>query len=249
MINKSSSELSFTLIETVIALGLLVFVVAQYMTIQGNVAQSGELTRNVTQASWLAKRVMAQVEYYAASKPWTDLKYEAKDVVFEDFPDFKYDIEIKEWKLPILKLLSGGGGEDSDKKDSDTKKADGPPGLEGILKQVLGDDLLKIAHVTVYWPDGAQRSSIELGYLLVNQQKLDETIMTMKTVADAATAGAPTTGGNTAGSPPATPGTATSSGAQTTGGASTSGTATTGGAPAPPGGGLTGGTSVTGGAN
>ena len=198
--NKNShGELSFTLIETVIALGLLVFVIAQYIDIQGNVAQSGELTRNVTQASWLAKRVMAQVEYYAASKPWKELGYEAKDVVFEDFPDFKYDIEIKEWKLPLLKLLSGGGGEDSDKKNSDTKKPGAAPGLEGILKQVLGDDLLKIAHVTVYWPDGAQRSSVEVGYLLVNQQKLDETIATMKTVADAV-------GGNPAASPaPGTP--------------------------------------------
>ncbi len=183
---KNTSELSFTLIETVIALGLLVFVIAQYIAIQGNVAQSGELSRNVTQASWLAKRVMAQVEYYGATKPWKELNYEDKDKSFEDFPDYKYDIEIKEWKLPLLKLLSGGGGEDSEKKDVDTKKSGGMPGIEGILKQVLGDDLLKIAHVTVYWPDGAQRSSIEVGYLLVNQQKLDETIGTLKTVADAA---------------------------------------------------------------
>ena len=52
-------ERSFTLVETIFALGLLVTVILEVSNVQGRSLVLGEYNRKVTQASWLAKAVMA----------------------------------------------------------------------------------------------------------------------------------------------------------------------------------------------
>jgi len=182
-------ERSFTLVETVIALGLMVFLIAQFVGVQAGAVSAADYGRKIAQATWLAKRVMSQVEYFATTKKWTELSTgpSEKDHPFEDFPDYKYDLEIKEWKLPILSLLGqtlGGAGKTKEENESkDDAKSSSP--YDGMLKQILGEDLLKIAHVEVFWTEGAARESVSLTYLLVNQSKIDEAILMSKAIAEA----------------------------------------------------------------
>ncbi len=184
---------SFTLIETVVALSLVTFLVIEVAGVQGNSVVFSEYSRNVTQASWLARRVMAQIEYYYRTKPFLDLIHEEKDAKFEDNTEYTYSIDIKEWKFPFIQLLQstlGGGGGDGDKNDTKAERAkSSDKGMAQILEQVVTqifgkEPIFLMANVNVYWPEGAARGSTQLTYLLTNQAKLDESIGSMKSIWD-----------------------------------------------------------------
>src|SRR5690242_15156259 len=81
-IKRARSQASFSLIETVIALAIVSFLILEVAAVQGNSIVFAEYGRNVTQAGWLAKRVMSQVEYYWRSKPFKDLETNIVDQKF-----------------------------------------------------------------------------------------------------------------------------------------------------------------------
>jgi hypothetical protein len=203
---RLQSQGSFSLIETVIALSLVAFLIVEVAAVQGNSIVFSDYGRNITQASWLANRVMSRVEYYSKIKPFKELETNITDGTFDDgaspapcavmSPDecrerYTYSLEIKEWKFPFIQLLQstlGGGPSEGDEDKEDTKEdASGGMGkmLETVIEQVFGKEpIFLTAHVEVYWPDGAARNSTGLTYLLTNQVKLDEAIVQLKPVWD-----------------------------------------------------------------
>ncbi len=179
------SERSFTLVETVIALSLMAFLIVEMGGVQGNAIAFAEYGRRVSEASWLAKRLMAEVEYQSSFRPFKELETSLKDQKFEDAPDYSYDLEIQEWKLDIASVLaaaltsrSGGDGESS-------PLASMGEVVKLALQQAIGDDALKMARATVYWPEGATRNSTSVGMILVNQEKMDTTLAGLKGAWDA----------------------------------------------------------------
>ena len=166
---------SFTLIETMVALGLLTVLILQVATVQGQALYFSDYGQNLTKGMWLARRMMAQVEYYWYNKELKELEgVSVKEKPFEDEPQFSYNLEIREWKLPLMNMLGGG--------DSD-QNAPPDPATEMIKEQVqniFGEHLLKIAHVEVFWGEGAVKESTELTLLLTNQKKIDATVATMQ---------------------------------------------------------------------
>ena len=54
--------------------------------------------------------------------------------------------------------------------------------IEGVLKEIFKDGMFKIAHVEVFWPEGARRNSVTLTYLLTNQRALNQAIFAKKEV-------------------------------------------------------------------
>ena len=191
---RRQSEGSFTLIETVIALAIVTFVIVGVSSVQGNSIIFADYGRNVTQATWLARRVMSQVDYYWHTKPFKDLETEVRETKFEDFPEYSYTLEIKEWKFPFEKMLTmamgGGIGADEEAKDEAEDKQDEAGGgmsqmIETISKQVFGDEpKFLTAYVSVSWAEGAARNQSSMTYLLTNQAKIDEAIIQLKPVYD-----------------------------------------------------------------
>jgi uncharacterized membrane protein YgcG len=171
---------SFTLIETIVALGLMVTVILEVSNVQGRAIWFGEYNRKATQASWLAKAVMTKVEWGKDYYDLKELKFELRDQEFDEVLcprdpqfrcDFKYNIEIKPWPVPLVDMLGdallGPEGKNSP--------------LAGMLdmfkstaKDMLGEEILKVAHVEVFWPEGSERNSVKVTYLLTNQLAVDE---------------------------------------------------------------------------
>ena len=116
-------ERSFSLIETVIALSIITFLIIEVSAVQGNSIVFSEYGRNVTQGIWLAKRVMANVEYRATYTDFKELETIEQGLSFEDFPEYQYGVEIREWKLSLTKILqmavSGGLGGESEEETDD----------------------------------------------------------------------------------------------------------------------------------
>lgn len=189
---KRGEEASFTLLETVIALGLMVTVILEVSSIQGKSINFGEYNRYSSQATWLAQAVMSKVEWYASYYDFKDIKMDSKDVEFsEQFCPkdpkygecpFKYDLKIEEFPLPLVELiagqLGGGGGEEGGQDGGGLGSS-----IESAVKNFLGEELLKVAFVEVHWPEGSKRNSVELAYLLANQKQLDVQIYAQKPLA------------------------------------------------------------------
>ncbi len=181
-------EASFTLFETVIALAIMGAMIVELMSVQGNTIYFNEYATNLNRGIWLANRVMNQVDYYWQSRPFRDLKFEGRDEIpFEDEKDFSYRLRIIDWQLPIVDLLTGGAGASQEGESGDggeqTEGADA--GIGAMIKQQLGDELLKVAHVEVSWPEGAKRNSVTLTYLLTNQKAIDEKLVQFGDTANA----------------------------------------------------------------
>lgn len=191
MINKLG-ERSFSLIETVIALSIVTFLIIEVSAVQGNAILFSDYGRNITQAIWLAKRVMANVEYRASYTDFKDLEVNEPSQAFEDFPEYSYAVDIREWKLSLTKILqmaisgSLGGGEAAE--DGDDPNAAEMRFIEQGVKQVFGDEpIFMTAKVEVSWAEGAARNSTSLTHLFTNQKKLDDYIATLKPVWDQVT--------------------------------------------------------------
>jgi hypothetical protein len=186
-VNRRAKEYSFTLLEVIIATGLLVAVVLQVAGGQGSLLEITDYSKKATEATWLAKRVMARVEANYMNYDLKTLETSIKDQPFEELKDgdsdFRYTLTIEEWKLPLIDFLTGGGGKSEEEKeeDKDNGKADstiaGIPGLETMVNQIFDGHMMKTAHVEVSWPEGARRNSVSLVYLLTNQKKLDEYVL------------------------------------------------------------------------
>ena len=164
---------SFTLIETMVALGLLTVLILQVATVQGQALYFSDYGQNLTKGMWLARRMMAQVEYYWYNKELKELEGVAvKEKPFEDEAGFSYNLDIREWKLPLVNMIAGGGDDDQPDPAADMIKQQ--------VEQIFGEHLLKIAHVEVFWGEGAVKESTTLTMLLTNQKKIDATVATMQ---------------------------------------------------------------------
>ena len=181
MLDRKKGERSFTLLETIIALGLMVTILLEVASVQGNALNFSTYERNLTQATWLGKALLAQIEYKANFYPLSEMNMELKEQEFKDdlCPkdsdfgcDFRYDLTIKERKLPLIDIILGNQSQEDENEEPN-------PMTELIkdqLKSTLGDELLKVANIKVTWPEGSKRNDVQLTYLLTNQLVLDQKI-------------------------------------------------------------------------
>ncbi len=192
---KNPGEQSFTLIEVIISVGMLTAVVLQMVGGQGSVFGMIDYSQRSSEAIWLAKRMMSQVEYFASYMDFKELETTSgiRDQPFkfekgtETDAEYQYSIDVKEWKLPLFDLLTGGGPKKEGEEDEDAKPKN--PGLDAggfdsVVDTIFEGQILKVAQVEVSWPEGARRNSVSLSMLLANQKKLDEYIATKKGVWD-----------------------------------------------------------------
>jgi hypothetical protein len=196
LVNKNPRELSFTIFETIVAVGLLMAFALEMAGGQGNIVNKVDYARRSNDAIWLAKRIMAQVEYnyqtmdlkeLETTTSQKDQKFERVDQI-QDF-DYAYSVEVKEWKFPLFDFLMNGGKKDKEDENDPTKEekdpaAAGIPGMEAILDQIFKGHIMKVAYVEVSWPDGARRDKVSLTYLLTNTKALDEYLVSKKSIFD-----------------------------------------------------------------
>ena len=190
--NRRAGERSFTLLETMIAMTILVTVMLHVSASQGNMVYNANYARRMTEAMWLARGVMAKVDYYWDYQEFKQLEQEGKleraqfkEMELPEDTDYTYSLKIEEWKFPILELLQSGGFSTGEGEDKDAEAPqESPFPIKDILKQILGDHILKVAHVEVFWPEGAKEHSVTLTYLLTNQRQIDQHMASLQPTYD-----------------------------------------------------------------
>lgn len=183
------SEKSFTLIETVLAVGLLASVLLEVSFVQAKFVNFSILYRKMTQATWLAKAVMSEIEYkwkfYELKGIHAELGSEEKKIPESFCPkdpqfdcDFTYSVKIEDFKLPVVEMLAGSMAKSIEGGDSASSL------IKDQVEQVLGKEIFKTAEVIVSWPEGSKKTSVNLAYLLTSQQTLDAYIEALPPVVE-----------------------------------------------------------------
>lgn len=183
-VQERRGERSFSLLETIVAVSLVAVLMVEVSGVHGNSIAFNEYGRKVLQASYLAKRMMSQVEYQSTVRtPIKDLgSLEVKDQVFEDAPDFSYSLSLK--PLPkaldlMIKIFSGGmvGKDDSkDEQDKDNSAGAIIEQMKSVIEQAVGDEPIWLAKVEVTWPEGARRGSTQLAMILTDIKRLEDSV-------------------------------------------------------------------------
>lgn len=187
---RKPQEASFTLTETLIALAILASIIVPVMGVQGNAAAFGDYYYHATKASWLGQAILSEVEHSSHLYPIKEIKASGREEEFSPTLcpktdpyqcPFLYKLTIEEFKLPLITLitggLAGGGGE-----DDDSEEGSGDPFvemIEGQIKEILGDILLKTATVEVSWPEGAKRMSVKQTLMLTADRGIHEYVETL----------------------------------------------------------------------
>lgn len=182
---KRRGERSFSLLETIVAVSLVAILLVEVSGVHGNAIAFNDYGRKVLQASYLAKRLMSQIEYQASFRsPLKDMAVnETSEKPFEDAPDFSYTVNIE--ALPhaidlMFKIFSGGMLGDKDKDSKETSKEEGMGAMleqiKGMITQSVGDDPIWIAKVEVSWPEGARKASTSLAMIITDTKKLEDSV-------------------------------------------------------------------------
>ena len=186
---------SFSLIETLIAVSMMVVFLLEFAGVQGRSVDLAEEHRQRSQATWLGRAVMAKIEWGSQFYPLKDFASAAKtrdqpfDEVLCPSPgggqkcDYTYSVNVEEWGLGFADLVVGAVTGGFGPKDDSSSGGDGSPIgdlIRQLMKTIFGDDVLKIAHVEVFWDQGGEakaRPSLELALLLANQKALNTFLM------------------------------------------------------------------------
>ena len=202
-------ERSFSLLETIIAVSLVAVLMVEVSGVHGNAISFNQYGRKVLQGTYLAKRIMAQVEYNASIRtPIKDMAAKEKDKPFEDAPEFSYSLSIE--PLPhaldlMFKVIAGSAmGEGDSKKDDSSGPGAMLEQIKGLIEQSVGDEPIWIAKVEVNWPEGARRGSTQLAMIVTDTKKIEESVGKLLDAAPAPAGAAPPVGGAGA-VPPAPP--------------------------------------------
>ena len=175
-IKRTKGEKSFSLVEILLALGLMALMLTNFYSAQSRISLRSNQARRVTQATWLAKSLMAQVEYQSTFLTPKEMKSTKKNQEFSEglCPNkcrYRYNLTIQPWKLDLVSILFSQMG---DEQASQNKEM-----IAEIKKQVkasLGSELLYYALAEVTWNEGIKKRSVAIPYLLTEQTELDNLV-------------------------------------------------------------------------
>lgn len=178
MLKKHDS--GFTLLEALLAIGILSVVCVQIISVQASSLAVTVTTRDAMSATWALRSATSQIEYVLDSLGADGLP---KERVYPWPADEKYKISIltKETNLEASKLLftalklgsgaaiageeKSGGGEEND-------PAKGMKEIGEMLDSQIPKDMYKTLTLNVSWAEGEATKSIDGGMLVIDDSKI-----------------------------------------------------------------------------
>jgi type II secretory pathway pseudopilin PulG len=213
-------ERSFSLLETMVAVSLVAMLMVEVSGVHGNAIGFNQYSRKILQASYLAKRLMAQVEYNASIRtPIKDFAgVKEKDKPFEDDPEFTYSISIE--PIPraldlMFKIISGGLVGEGDKQESDNTAGAILEQAKGLITQSVGEEPLWVAKVEVNWPEGVRQGSMKLAMIVADIKKIEDSVGALLDAAQGPPAASTDSNTSTRGTPTSNPSTTSPAGTGT----------------------------------
>lgn len=156
------NEHGFTLLETMIAMGIMLVAFASILMVESASIESSIKARQMNVVSMLAQNAMIEAELEFQGKPFNEVKEEESGQFDEPYQEYTWTRKIKEIKFPSLNLNAGGGGgesEDGGGGDSDNTRQGET--LTKLLTNYLSKAIREVT-VTVTWKRGEGQRSYSL---------------------------------------------------------------------------------------
>jgi prepilin-type N-terminal cleavage/methylation domain-containing protein len=139
------NQKGFTLLETIIALAIMVVTLASIITVESNSIQASIRARQMNTVAMLARNKMIEMEYEIEGKQFTEVKKENAGDFGASYQDYRWTTEVKEIKFPAI------GG-------ATAKDGDGQTDVVGLLMKYITNYLSKAIRdvtVTVFYKKGS----------------------------------------------------------------------------------------------
>ena len=106
-----SDSSGFTLLETMIALAIMVLAFASILSLQSGAIEASSRTKEVNTVAMLAKGKMVEIEYEIEGKTFEEVPKENTGVFEAPFSEYRWAWTVKELTFPTISA-SGKGGDD-----------------------------------------------------------------------------------------------------------------------------------------
>ncbi len=156
-----SNESGFTLLETLIAVTIMLIAFAAILGIQSNSINATIRARSITTVAMLLKNEMVQAEAEIQGKSFDEVKKEDGGGFPEPFGDYRWTRVVKEIEFPSLNF-SGPSGESGGSSSSKNKDQEGATEMIELITKLVTQFLSKALRevtVTVYYKTGGKEMS------------------------------------------------------------------------------------------
>lgn len=146
----------FTLLETIIALAIMVLALASILSIESNSLNASMRAKQMNIVAMLAKDKMVEVEYEIEGKTFEEVKKENAGAFEEPYSDYRWTWVVKELEFPNLNLAPAGGAQGGEGGQSDITEL-----LTRLVTNFFSKALREVT-VTVFWRKGGGEQSFSV---------------------------------------------------------------------------------------
>lgn len=164
MIRLRSDESGFTLLETMIAMAIMVVAFASIIMVESSSLDASYRAKQLNIVSMLAKNIMIDTELLIENKSFGEVKTEETGAFGDPYQEFSWKREVKEVEFPNLN--PGGGGE-GDKSKDDSNDKDAGNTLSKLITQFLSKSIREVV-VTVSYKKGPGEQKYQVAMYWVN---------------------------------------------------------------------------------
>ncbi|MFL5812366.1 MAG: prepilin-type N-terminal cleavage/methylation domain-containing protein [Bdellovibrionia bacterium] len=157
------NQSGFTLLETLIAVTVMLIAFAAILGIQSNSINTTIRARSVTTVAMLLKDEMVQTEYEIQGKSFDEVKKEDAGTFPAPYnADYRWTRVVKEIEFPNLDMASGGGSTSTGTPSNKNGNQEGPNEMLSLVTKLVTQFLSKALRevtVTVYYKTGGKEMS------------------------------------------------------------------------------------------
>ena len=155
------NERGFTLLETIIALAIMVIAFASIISVESGSINAAIKSKQLNVVGMLAKNKMIDTEYEIEGKVFEEVKKEDSGAFPAPYEDYHWKTEVKEIKFPALNF-SGAAG---DKKGASASQAPAGQDMSEMMTKLVTQYLskaLREVSVTISWKKGSSDQKFSL---------------------------------------------------------------------------------------
>ena len=161
------SQDGFTLLEVMIAIGILAIGIGAILSAENNSLDVTLRAKRMTTVATLARNTIVEAEREVQGKTFDETKKEASGKFDPPFSDYSWERKIKEITVPNILNSQNGGGAKTDQKDG----AQGvDPNVERVVKiatNYLSKSTREIS-ITIKWKDKGEEQSYNVSQYWVD---------------------------------------------------------------------------------
>ncbi len=178
---RTQQQDGFTLLETLIALAIMMVAFASILMTQSSAINSSMKSKQTNTVAMLASRKMAEIEIELEGKSFQEIKEETSPEAFpEPFQDYSWKRVIKEVEFPNIANLAnaGAGGSDESSSGAEAEEAQRSASaasgeverITRLVTKFLSDSIREVT-LTISWKKGKGEQSTDISMYWVDLEK------------------------------------------------------------------------------